>query len=32
MVQASVRMQFNCDGTQSVDARNLQKFLQENLP
>ena len=32
MVQCIVRMQFNCDGTQIVDARNLQKFLQENLP
>ena len=32
MVQCIVRMQFNCDGTQIIDARNLQKFLQENLP
>lgn len=32
MVQGIVRMQFNCDGTQIVTARNLQRFLEENLP
>ena len=31
MVQGTVLMQFNCDGTQIIDAKNLQKFLQENL-
>ena len=32
MVQGTVRMQFNCDGTQIINAKNLQKFLHENLP
>ena len=32
MVQGIVRMQFNCDSTQIINARNLQKFLEENLP
>jgi hypothetical protein len=32
MVQGTVRMQFNCDGTQIINAKDLQKFLHENLP
>lgn len=32
IVQGIVRMQFNCDGTQIVDANNFKKFLDENLP
>ena len=32
MVQGTVRMQFNCDGTQIINAKDLTKFLQENLP
>jgi len=32
MLQGTVRMQFNCDGTQIINAKNLQKFLHENLP
>lgn len=31
IVQGLVRMQFNCDGTQIVDAHNFRKFLEENL-
>lgn len=31
MVQSIVRLQFNCDGTQIIDAENYQKFLEENL-
>lgn len=30
IVQGIVRMQFNCDGTQLVSARNYRRFLQEN--
>jgi hypothetical protein len=32
LVQGIVRMQFNCDGTQLVDARNYQRFLEQNFP
>ncbi len=32
IVQGIVRMQFNCDGTQIIDAHNFQRFLDENLP
>ena len=32
MVQGTIRMQFNCDGTQIINAKNLKKFLHENLP
>jgi hypothetical protein len=32
IVQGIVRMQFNCDGTQIIDAHNFKKFLEENLP
>ena len=32
IVQGTVRMQFNCDGTQIINAKDLQKFLHENLP
>lgn len=32
IVQGIVRMQFNCDGTQIIDAHNFRKFLEENLP
>lgn len=32
IVQGIVRMQFNCDGTQIIDAHNFKRFLQENLP
>ncbi len=31
MVQGIVRMQFNCDGTQIIDARNFQRFLEDNV-
>ena len=31
MVQGIVRMQFNCDGTQIIDAHNFQQFLQDNV-
>lgn len=31
-VQSIVRLQFNCDGTQIIDAENYQKFLDDNLP
>lgn len=31
-VQSVVRLQFNCDGTQVVHARDFDSFLQENLP
>jgi hypothetical protein len=32
IVQGIVRMQFNCDGTQIIDAHNFKRFLEENLP
>lgn len=32
IVQGIVRMQFNCDGTQIIDAHNFKRFLTENLP
>jgi hypothetical protein len=32
IVQGIVRMQFNCDGTQIIDAHNFRTFLEENLP
>ena len=32
MVHGTVRMQFNCDGTQIIDARNVRKFLETNIP
>lgn len=32
IVQGIVRMQFNCDGTQIIDAHNFETFLDENLP
>jgi len=32
IVQGIVRMQFNCDGTQIIDAHNFKKFLDDNLP
>lgn len=31
MVQGIVRLQFNCDGTQLVNAENYQRFLEQNL-
>ena len=31
IVQGSVRMQFNCDGTQIIDAHNFRSFLEETL-
>ncbi len=31
MVQGIVRLQFNCDGTQLVNAENYQRFLEDNL-
>jgi hypothetical protein len=31
IVQAIVRMQFNCDGTQIIDAHNFKTFLEENI-
>lgn len=32
IVQGLVRMQFNCDGTQIIDAHNFRSFLEENVP
>jgi hypothetical protein len=32
MVQGTVHMQFNCDGTQIINARNVKRFLNDNLP
>jgi len=31
IVQHVVRLQFNCDGTQLVDAENYREFLEQNL-
>lgn len=31
-VQSVVRLQFNCDGTQIVHARDFDTFIKENLP
>lgn len=31
IVQGIVRMQFNCDGTQIIDAHNFKEFLEENI-
>ena len=31
IVQGIVRMQFNCDGTQIIDAHNFRSFLEENI-
>lgn len=31
IVQGIVRMQFNCDGTQIIDAHNFKNFLEENI-
>ncbi len=31
IVQGIVRMQFNCDGTQIIDAHNFKSFLSENI-
>ncbi len=31
VVQSVVRMQFNCDGTQIVKARDFKKFIEENV-
>ena len=31
IVQHVVRLQFNCDGTQLVDAENYRQFLQDNI-
>ena len=31
IVQGIVRMQFNCDGTQIIDAHNFKSFLDENI-
>ena len=32
MVQGIVHMQFNCDGTQIINARNVNRFVSENIP
>ncbi len=32
IVQGLVRMQFNCDGTQLVNAKNYRRFLEEHFP
>ncbi len=32
IVQSVVRMQFNCDGTQIVTAKNFSEFVEMNLP
>jgi len=31
IVQGIVRMQFNCDGTQIIDAHHFRQFLEENV-
>ncbi len=31
-VQSVVRLQFNCDGTQIIHAKDFQLFMQENMP
>lgn len=31
IVQGIVRMQFNCDGTQIIDAHNFKHFLEDNI-
>ncbi len=31
IVQGIVRMQFNCDGTQIIDAHNFKTFLEQNI-
>ena len=31
IVQGIVRMQFNCDGTQIIDAHNFKTFLEDNI-
>ncbi len=31
IVQGIVRMQFNCDGTQIIDAHNFRQFLEDNV-
>ena len=31
IVQGIVRMQFNCDGTQIIDAHNFKNFLENNI-
>jgi hypothetical protein len=31
-VQSVVRLQFNCDGTQIVHAKDFDTFIKENLP
>ena len=31
-VQSVVRLQFNCDGTQIIHARDFDSFIEENLP
>lgn len=32
MVQGIVHMQFNCDGTQIINAKNVRRFVNENIP
>ena len=32
IVQSVVRLQFNCDGTQIVHAKDFDNFIEENLP
>lgn len=32
IVQSVVRMQFNCDGTQIVRAKDFRQFIEDNLP
>ena len=32
IVQSVVRMQFNCDGTQFVKAKDFKQFIEENMP
>ena len=31
-VQCVVRLQFNCDGTQIIHARDFDRFIEQNLP
>jgi len=31
ITQDVIRMQFNCDGTHIVDARNFEKFIEDNI-
>jgi hypothetical protein len=32
IVQSVVRLQFNCDGTQIIHAKDFEQFIDQNLP